>query len=80
MKRLPFEISKLVRIADASTFQHRAEPTLRIGDIVQLNSGGPRMMVVDLEDVTITAAWPDGHGGSVEETFALGCVHRISPL
>src|SRR6476620_4328956 len=37
-------------LASASGFKDEREPPLRLGDIVQLNSGSPRMMVVDTVD------------------------------
>src|SRR5256885_1075996 len=43
MKRRSFKPSELTKIAGAEEFQHPDESRLRLGDIIQLNSGGPKM-------------------------------------
>ena len=60
-------------VARAQDFRRSGEPCLGIGSIVRLNSGGPRMMLVDLDGKgQITAAW-----GNAEASFPLAAVHRI---
>ena len=78
MKSLFFQASELALIAGAQTFQHASEPELRVGDVVQLNSGSPRMMVVDVEHETITVAWRDENGFPIEVILPSSCVHRSS--
>jgi uncharacterized protein YodC (DUF2158 family) len=53
------------------------EPPLRIGDIVRLNSGGPRCLVVDFSDSTVVVAWRDPNQGIVEREFPRDCFHRV---
>jgi uncharacterized protein YodC (DUF2158 family) len=67
-------------IARGEDFQNRREPELRIGDIVKLNSGGPRMLIVDLPDKEYpfyTAAWKNGLGKIYETPFPRMCLHRV---
>ena len=54
------------------------ELPLRVGDIIELNSGGPRMLIVDIAAAgTIIAAWRDSSGMASEGSFLGRCVHRI---
>ena len=39
----------LVLITKAEDYANVLEPSLRLGDIVSLNSGGPQAMVVDID-------------------------------
>ena len=55
------------------------ETSFRIGEIVRLNSGGPKMLVVDTTLERITAAWR-GADGAEEIELPSACVHRVSPL
>ena len=52
------------------------EPQFRIGDMVRLNSGGPRMMIVDVNRNSVTAAWRDEDGHALEHSFPVACVRR----
>lgn len=66
-------------IATGESFRRGDEPPIGLGDLVRLNSGGPPMMVVDLDGKNVTAAWRSGQ--KIEErTFPEVCVHRISDL
>ncbi len=80
MKRRPLNPKHLTKIANASTFSDEREPPFRIGDIVQLNSGGPKMAVVDFEDGHVIVAWRNDEGSAEELSLPRGCLHRISPL
>jgi uncharacterized protein YodC (DUF2158 family) len=80
MKRHLFRASDLAKIAAAESFQHPSESLLRIGSIIQLNSGGPKMMVVDYDGINVLAAWRDSEGAVQEGSFPPACVHRVSPL
>lgn len=53
------------------------EPSFRIGDLVRLNSGGPRMMIVDVHANSVTAAWRDKDGHALERAFPISCVYRV---
>ncbi len=60
-------------------FRRPGEPPIRIGDIVELNSGGPPMLVVDVDNRIITVGWRDGElirEGWLPEP----CVHRCRKL
>lgn len=66
---------KLVFIAES--YQDSREPPLFTGNYVRLNSGGPRLMVVDTTDNSVTVAWRDRDGVVHEHDFPPVCVHRI---
>lgn len=71
-KNASFESRKLSLMASAADFQDSREPPLRIGDRVQLNSGGPSSLVVDLDADTVTIGW-----SGAEAVFPRPCVHRV---
>ncbi len=72
MNRSSFPSDAVVLVAKCEDFQSE----LRIGDMAQLNSGGPPALVLDIgEEVTI--AWRDISGAVHEVPRA--CVHRIHP-
>jgi uncharacterized protein YodC (DUF2158 family) len=57
------------------------EPPLRIGNVVMLNSGGPRMMIVDFDNLgNVCVSWRESTGATLELVIAGVCVHRVSPL
>jgi len=81
LKRNQFECERLCLIAPSENFQDAREPDLLIGNIVQLNSGSPAMLVVDfLDSDRIVVAWRDKNGEAVETEFPRACVHRVSPV
>jgi uncharacterized protein YodC (DUF2158 family) len=80
MMRRQFRANDLAKMADAGNFQHQSEVPLRIGDIIALNSGGPRMMVVDHDNSQVVAAWVGDDGSALEGTFQRVTVHRVTPL
>ncbi len=53
------------------------EAPINLGDHVMLNSGGPVMLVVDVEGENVTASWRTG-SGIQEATFPRACVHRAT--
>jgi hypothetical protein len=59
-------------VARADEFQDSREPPLRIGDRVQLNSGGPISLIVELDTEAVTVAW-----NGAEAVFPRACVHRV---
>lgn len=67
-------------------FHNKTEPPLRIGDIIKLNSGGPNMLVVDVEKEKVIAAWKnpspvkDGKSYIIEAPFYKIAVHRVRTL
>jgi uncharacterized protein YodC (DUF2158 family) len=68
--------SNLLLVAPAADFQSESEACLGIGDIVVLNSGSPKMMIVDINPHgTVIAAWRGG-----EASFSSACLHRVSPF
>jgi uncharacterized protein YodC (DUF2158 family) len=76
-KSRPFRTDHLSLVAKAESFQDPREPPLRIGDWVQLNSGGPRSLVVDATTDKITLAWKSGTK-IAECVFPRTCIHRVS--
>jgi hypothetical protein len=76
-KSQSFPTDHLSLVATAATFQDPREPPLRMGDWVQLNSGGPRSLVVDVMPDKITIAWKDGNNVA-ECVFPPACIHRVS--
>lgn len=49
---------------------------LGVGDDCRLNSGGPTMLVVDVDNDILTVSWPDKRGIPQETTFPRACVRR----
>jgi len=75
-KRSSFDSRRLSLVAPGVRFQDDREPPLRIGDRVQLNSGGPVALVVDLDGEAITVAWTDA--AKIDESvFPRACIHRM---
>ena len=71
-------IGEVRLVAKAEEFQNDREPPLRIGDIVRLNSGGPRCLIVDLPSgETLTVSWRDHDKKASEHEFPRTCVHRV---
>lgn len=56
------------------------EPLLTIGDIVQLVSGGPPMLVVDLSFGFVTVSWLDHRARVQEDELPEPCVRRCRGL
>lgn len=52
---------------------------LKIGDVVRLNSGGPKMIVVDNADEEPVFAWKD-RGEAREIILPAKCVLPVDPL
>jgi hypothetical protein len=78
LRRRAIGSDRLELIAGSEEFRHRREPPLRLGDVVQLNSGGPNCLVVghDLGNI-VTISWRDSSGKPQEYTLPVACVHRI---
>ncbi|MCH7540338.1 MAG: hypothetical protein IH999_08085 [Proteobacteria bacterium] len=78
----------LIAPAEALELVHRSEKfhdssdsLLRIGDVVMLNSGGPKAVVIDIPDpATVTISWREKNDRVVEYEFPRDCVHRIRVL
>lgn len=78
--RREIKASDIELVQTAETFRDSREPAMRIGDFVKLNSGGPVMMVVDRPDERVAlVAWKDRAAQVHERSFAVPCVHRVSP-
>ena len=74
-----FNASDVDRISSAESFADEREPSLKLGNFVILNSGGPIMIVVDLDGPAVVASWCDRAGQIYEHRFPAACVHRVSP-
>jgi uncharacterized protein YodC (DUF2158 family) len=70
--------SHLILIAAADSFADSREPPLGLGNFVRLNSGGPTMVIVDIEGLTVICAWRDRDGKTHEHGFPVASVHRAS--
>jgi hypothetical protein len=71
-KRNRFDPKRLYLVARAVDFYDSREPPLYLGNRVQLNSGGPISLVVDIDIETVTVAW-----NGAEAVFPRPCVHRV---
>lgn len=78
MERAQFPVESLQLIASAESFQCAQEPLIGVGSVVRLNSGGPRMLVVDIDADSVTASWQDH--GTQERVFRRPCVHRCREI
>lgn len=76
--RRGFPAEWIERILPSEQFRDDREPPLRLGDVVQLNSGGPQSLIVDLVDCnTVVISWIDRQGHPCEAIFPSACVHRV---
>jgi uncharacterized protein YodC (DUF2158 family) len=71
-----FHRKDLKLVKRAEEFQDPRQPPLTIGNVVMLNSGGPKSMVVDITPDTVTVAWTND-GEVHEHEFPIQCVHRV---
>ena len=76
-----FDSNAITLVAASEDFQRQHKLPLQLGDIVSLNSGGPRMMIVDLDgDGGSAVSWWGADGATQEMSIPLACLHRVSPL
>lgn len=81
IERKRFSVKDLIIVGNAEDFRDSREPPLRIGDVVRLNSGSPRWLLVDMDGGgNVTVSWRDEKGVVHEHTLPELCVHRVSPL
>ena len=81
LRHASFDSSAITLVAASEDFQRQHELPLQLGDIVSLNSGGPRMMIVDLDgDGDSVVSWWGADGTTQEMSIPLACLHRVSPL
>jgi uncharacterized protein YodC (DUF2158 family) len=71
--------SPLILVGKVEEFHNSIEPPLSLGAVIRLNSGGPGMVVVDLNESgdEIVASWYDASGAGQEITLPRACVHRV---
>lgn len=55
----------------------KREPSLKIGNVVRLNTGGYPMLVVDVWSDRITVAWKEKSGKIKEADMHKTVVHRV---
>jgi uncharacterized protein YodC (DUF2158 family) len=69
---------RLLRIvAEGESFKDSRESEFGIGDVVRLNSGGPLMMIVDIDPFgEIVVSWRDQEADVKEASLPAACVHR----
>jgi uncharacterized protein YodC (DUF2158 family) len=77
MKR-QFPVSSLRVVARGEDMPGTRE-RLHLGDRVTLISGGPPMLVVDVDGDNVAVSWKDDAGGVVEDAFSRGCLSLIPP-
>jgi hypothetical protein len=63
-------------IAEASSFDDPREPPLIMGNYVQLNSGGPTLLVVEEAGKDVVVAWRTA-SEIREGVFPRGSLHRV---
>jgi len=68
--------SKLTLAAAAESFCDIREPPLFVGNWAMLNSGGPRLLVVEASDDSIVVAWKNNAGVTHERKLPRACLHR----
>lgn len=74
MKSKKFKLSDLVLVSPAPPPDN---PSLHVGDHCKLNSGSPALLVVDHDELTVTAAmWR--FTGVKEYVFPRECVRRVA--
>lgn len=79
LQRRSFESNAMIRLYASEDFKNPLEPTLRLGDVVSLNSGGPASMIVDLDGSGgATICYQTESGETVEASFPVVCLHRRS--
>jgi uncharacterized protein YodC (DUF2158 family) len=76
LKRRAIKTRDIELVCTAESFRSPYEPPLRLGNVVRLNSGGPPMLVVDVECNAVIVAWRDSAGGAFERRYPTDCVHR----
>jgi hypothetical protein len=69
--------NQLMLVTPVESFHDPREPPLAIGTRVRLNSGGPSMLVVEIEGQDVTVAYRDNAGRPNEYTVPAVYVHRI---
>jgi uncharacterized protein YodC (DUF2158 family) len=73
-----FPIRNLRLIATSESFLDRLGPELVIGDYVTVNSGGPTMTVVDIDERgNLVTAWRGDDGKIAEHAWPRRCLHRM---
>jgi hypothetical protein len=70
--------NKLKLVAPAASFRDEREPPLIVGDYARLNSGSPKLLVVDTAgDDAVTVAWRDSSDEVRERVFPRICLRRL---
>ena len=78
-RRKSFRSKDLEIVRSSEDFRRANEKPIGVGDVMRLNSGGPAMLVVDLDAGSVTVAWRNA--SKIEEaSFPEPCVHRICDL
>lgn len=72
----PIPSNQLRITAHREEFYDEREPPLALGNRICLNSGGPEMLVVDISEGKVVAAWKSD-ANIQEHVFPCFCVHRV---
>jgi uncharacterized protein YodC (DUF2158 family) len=78
LRRRVIRPNDLVLVAATESFQDSREPLLSTGNFVRLNSGSPRLLVVDTSDDAVIVAWRDSAMLVHEHEFPRACLHRFA--
>jgi uncharacterized protein YodC (DUF2158 family) len=79
LRRGQFRQDQLVLVDSAESFTDEREPPLTPGNFVRLNSGGPTLLVVEIDEGDVVTSWRDSSGVVREARFPRPCVHRVAP-
>lgn len=76
-----FRKGDMLRVDMTKSYFDRAEPRIGVGTIVELNSGSPKALIVDiLAGNLVVLAWPGCDGRVVEYAIHRDCIHRVKDL
>jgi uncharacterized protein YodC (DUF2158 family) len=82
LRRKMIPANELAMVAASESFRDPREPPLSTGNYVRLNSGGPRLLVVEADTDTdtdsVVVAWRDNGGAVHEQEFPRACLHRLA--
>jgi hypothetical protein len=77
VERKSIPSNQLMLVTPVEAFHDPREPALAIGARVRVNSGGPPMLVVEIDGADVTVAYRNDAGRAREYTIPAVCVHRI---
>lgn len=76
LRGMTVNASDLVFVGDGQSLRRPSDPPIGIGSMVILNSGGPEMLVVDVDGDKLTCSWMNG-GVAHETVLPEPTVHHV---